>query len=42
MAKKQETPKDIWQLSKHILDIATGEKPKPKVKKSLKKIVDKK
>lgn len=35
MAKKTHT-KDTNQLAKSIVDILTGEKPKQKVKKSLK------
>jgi len=37
MAKKVKT-KDTNQYAKSIVDMLTGEKPKPKKKKSLKKI----
>lgn len=33
MTKKKQPKKDTNQLAKHIADIATGEKPKPKEKK---------
>ncbi len=37
MAKKVKTKKDTNQYAKSLVDMLTGEKPKPKVKKSLKK-----
>ena len=38
MAKKVKEKQDTNQYAKSIVDILTGEKPKPKPKKSLKKI----
>jgi hypothetical protein len=37
MAKKVKEKQDAYQYAKSIVDILTGEKPKPKAKKSLKK-----
>lgn len=33
MAKKETRPRDVNQLAKYIVDLATGEKEKPTVKK---------
>ena len=41
MAKKVKEKQDALQYSKSIVDMLTGEKPKPKVKKSLKKVSEK-
>ena len=38
MAKKANEKQDTNQYAKSIVDMLTGEKPKPKVKKNLKKI----
>jgi len=37
MAKKVKEKQDTYQYAKSIVDMLTGEKPKVKVKKSLKK-----